>query len=65
MSFICVLCFFFLPERQNVTASGRSNQKKPLNAFMIFCREQRPSLLAKNMRNHAAINKHLGEMVSV
>lgn len=66
LSFTCVMFFFSSREtKYDCKQQVIPHIKKPLNSFLIFCREQRPGLLAKNMRNPAAINKRLGEMVSV
>lgn len=40
--------------------------KKPLNAFMLFRKEQRPNVVAElNITDSAAINTVLGQRVSV
>ena len=42
-----------------------SHVKKPLNAFMLFMREQRSKVVAEHMlKESAAINQILGKMVS-
>lgn len=40
--------------------------KKPLNAFMLYMREERPKVVAQcNVKESATINQILGQRVSV
>lgn len=44
----------------------RPHVKKPLNAFMLFMKEQRPKIAAEyTLKESAAINQILGKRVSV
>ena len=63
---ICFLCSCRKRKLENQQDDDRPYIKKPPNAFMLFLKEQRPCLMSElNTKDNAAVNKILGQRVSV
>lgn len=64
-----VLCFCRTSEsdaQQEREDEKRPHIKKPLNAFMLYMREERPKVVAQcKVKESATINQILGQRVSV
>lgn len=61
----CALCRTKMPESQHEKEDDkRFYIKKPLNAFMLYMREERPKVVAQcNVKESATINQILGQRV--
>lgn len=61
------LCRTKMPEGQHEKEDDkRFYIKKPLNAFMLYMREERPKVVAQcNVKESATINQILGQRVSL
>ena len=55
-----------MPDAQQEREEKKPHIKKPLNAFMLYMREERPKVVAQcKVKESATINQILGQRVSV